>query len=443
MQNKSQIIKDEIKELTKEYYESILKTKKENRKSIPVSGKIYDNTELYYAIEAVLDGWWTEGRFNREFENELKKYIGCKFAATVNSGSSANLISFMSLTSVKLGEKRVCPGDEIITVATSFPTTVYPIIQAGAIPVFVDVDLETYNINTSELKKAISSRTKGIFLAHTLGNPFNLDEIMKIKERYNLWLIEDTCDALGSVYDGKKVGSFGDLSTYSFYPAHHITTGEGGAVLTNNPLLNRIVRSMRDWGRDCWCPTGKDNTCNKRFGWKLGKLPYGYDHKYIYSEIGYNLKMTDLQAAIGVAQFKKLDKFNEIRRNNFNYLKTKLMEKGLDEYFILPKPTEKSDPAWFGFPLTIKEKYNNSIKRNDLQKYLSDNRIGSRLLFAGNITKQPVFTDYNITYRKLSNLKNTDKIMNDTFWVGIYQALNCNDLDKIVNTILSFVENKI
>ncbi|MEM3411809.1 MAG: lipopolysaccharide biosynthesis protein RfbH [archaeon] len=435
-------LKNKMKKLVKEYYK-IEAQKNKKSEFISVTGKKYDDKELWNGIEAILKGWWTEGEYNLAFENKLKEYVGCKYAVTTNSGSSANLLAFMSLTSKKLGEKRILPGDEVITVAACFPTTVFPIIQAEAVPVFVDVDLETYNAKVDEIKKAISPKTKAILMAHTLGNPFQLDEILKIKEKYDLWLIEDTCDALGSTYAEKKVGSFGDLSTFSFYPAHHITTIEGGAILTNNSLIHRIVRSFRDWGRDCWCSTGKNDTCGKRFGWQLGKLPFGYDHKYIYSEIGYNLKMTDIQAAIGLAQLEKIEKFSAIRKKNFNYLKSRMIELGLDEYFILPKQTPKSDPCWFGFILTIKDKYADLIRRNELQQYLYNNKIDSRVLFAGNITKQPVFIENEINYKVVGNLSNTDRIMKNSLWVGIHQGLNKKHMEKIAKNIANFIYDKM
>lgn len=421
-------IKNKILELVKEYYIKSYEKLPDNK--VPVSGKVYDEKELQNLVEASLEGWWTEGKWNSLFEEKLKTFLNIDYALTVNSGSSANLIALKTLTSIKLGDKQIKPGDEIITVAAGFPTTVNPIIEIGATPVFVDVELGTYDAKVGEIKEAISSKTKAIFMAHTLGNPFDIKAIKEICEDHNLWLIEDNCDALGSKYGGKYTGTFGDLATLSFYPAHHVTTAEGGAVLTNDPQLYQIARSIRDWGRDCWCPTGKDNTCGRRFNWQLGKLPYGYDHKYIYSEIGYNLKMTDLQASIGVAQMDKLESFTKKRKENFEYLYGKLKE--FEDYFILPKATENSEPSWFGFLLTIKE--DSKINRTKFMQYLNDNGIGTRLLFGGNLTKQPYFVDYGIKYRQIGDLENTDIIMNNTFWIGVYPALEKEHLDYVYET---------
>lgn len=404
---------------------------------IPPSGKVFDEKELRKMVEAVLDGWWTEGRFNQEFEEKFAKWLGRKFCITVNSGSSANLLAISSLTSFQLGEKRLKKGDEIITTAAAFPTTINPIVQNNLIPVFVDIELGTCNADVGQIKKAIHpGRTKAIFLAHTLGNPFNLKEIVKICQKYNLWLIEDNCDALGSLYDKKKTGSFGQIATQSFYPAHHITMGEGGAVLTDDPILAKIIRSLRDWGRDCWCRTGQDNTCDKRFSWQAGDLPRGYDHKYIYSEIGYNLKITDTQAALGLAQLEKLDYFIKKRRENFNFLFKKI--KIFSDYFILPRPEKFSQPAWFGFPLALKN--NCPFNREDLLKYLNQHKIGTRLLFAGNITKQPYFKNYQIKFKKIGSLKNTDLIMKNIFWVGVYPGLDKEKLNFIVRKISEFIK---
>ena len=429
-----QKIKNKIITLVKQYYKLTKKSIPYNK--TPISGKVYNEKELLNLVEASLKGWWTEGEWNQKFENKLKNFLGMKFCLTVNSGSSANLVALKTLTSVKLGEKRIKNGDEIITAAACFPTTVNPIIQVGAVPVFVDIDLGTYNAKVEEIKRAITPRTKAIFLAHTLGNPFNLNKIKVLCKKNNLWLIEDNCDALGSKYKGKYTGTFGDLSTLSFYPAHHITTAEGGAVLMNKPLFYKIARSIRDWGRDCWCPTGKDNTCQKRFNWQLGKLPYGYDHKFTFSEIGYNLKMIDLQAAIGVAQMDKLSSFIEKRKANFRYLYDKLKE--FEDYFILPKATENSNPSWFGFLLTIK---NNKINRAEFMQYLNKKGVGTRLLFGGNITKQPYFIDYKIKYRQIGNLENTDKVMRDTFWIGVYPGLNKKHLDYMYNVFRKFLSS--
>ena len=427
-------IKNKILELIKEYYVKSYERLPNNK--VPVSGKVYDEKELQNLVEASLEGWWTEGKWNSLFEEKLKTFLNMDYTLTVNSGSSANLIALKTLTSIKLGNRQIKPGDEIITVAAGFPTTVNPIIEIGATPVFVDVELETYDAKVEDIKGAVSSKTKAIFMAHTLGNPFDIKAIKEICEDHNLWLIEDNCDALGSKYDGKYTGTFGDLATLSFYPAHHITTAEGGAVLTNDPQLYQIARSIRDWGRDCWCPTGKDNTCGRRFNWQMGKLPYGYDHKYIYSEIGYNLKMTDLQASIGVAQMDKLEYFTKKRKENFEYLHNKLKE--FEDYFILPKATENSEPSWFGFLLTIKE--GSKINRTKFMQYLNDNGIGTRLLFGGNLTKQPYFVDYGIKHRQIGDLENTDVIMNNTFWIGVYPALEKEHLDYVYEIFKKYLE---
>jgi CDP-4-dehydro-6-deoxyglucose reductase, E1 len=387
--------------------------------SVPISGKVFDEEEMVNMVDAVMDGWWTEGRYAGLFSRHLAKWLGVKFCSLTNSGSSANLLAFSALTSMKLGEKRLKPGDEVISVAAGFPTTVNPIIQHGMVPVFVDVKLGNYNADIDEIKKTISPKTKAIFLAHTLGNPYDLDEIASLCEEHNLWFIEDNCDGLGSLYNGKKTGTFGHIATSSFYPAHHITTGEGGAVFTNNPHLYKIINSIRDWGRDCWCDTGKDNTCGKRFEWDLGRLPYGYDHKYTYSEIGYNLKITDMQAALGLAQLKKLDGFVEKRKENFVALYDGL--KKYEKYFILPEWSEKAEPSWFGFLLTVRG--NAPFSRDDITQYLNQKKIGTRLLFAGNLTKQPYFVDRDIPYRVQGELTNTDTIMNTTFWIGVYPGI--------------------
>lgn len=384
---------------------------------IPPSGKVIGAAEIKNMVDASLDGWLTTGRFNGDFEQRLAKYLGVKHLLTVNSGSSANLVAFYALTSSKLGDRAIKPGDEVIGVAASFPTTVNPILQFGAVPVFVDVEIPTYNIDVTKLEAAISSKTKAIMLAHTLGNPFNLAEITRIAKKYNLWIIEDCCDALGSTYDGKLVGTFGDIGTLSFYPAHHITMGEGGAVFTNSGKLKSIIESFRDWGRDCFCQPGKDNSCGKRFCWKLGDLPEGYDHKYTYSHLGYNLKISDMQAACALAQMDRLDYFVQARKDNFDKLKSLL--KPCEEFLILPEATENSVPSWFGFPITLRE--GSPIARIDLLNYLDQNKVGTRLLFAGNITRQPYMIDRN--YRVAGELTNTDIVMNNTFWIGVYPGL--------------------
>jgi CDP-6-deoxy-D-xylo-4-hexulose-3-dehydrase len=399
---------------------------------IPPSGKIIGAGELKNMVEASLDGWLTAGRFNEAFEQRLGSFLGAKHVLTTNSGSSANLLAFSALTSPQLGDRAIKPGDEVISVAAGFPTTVNPILQYGAVPVFVDVHIPTYNIDPELIEAAISDKTKAIMLAHTLGNPYDLAKIVHIAKKYNLWLVEDCCDALGSTYDGKLVGSFGDIGTLSFYPAHHITMGEGGAVFTNNSDLKRIIESFRDWGRDCYCQPGKDNTCGKRFGWQLGMLPFGYDHKYTYSHLGYNLKISDMQAACALAQMDRLPGFVEVRKRNFNILKDRL--KTCEEFLILPEATTGSDPSWFGFPITIRDEA--GVARVDLLKYLDQYKIGTRLLFAGNLTRQPYFKDH--THRVSGNLTNTDKVMNNTFWVGVYPGLNEDMLNFMVEKLEAF-----
>ena len=400
---------------------------------IPPAGKVVGAPEMALMVEASLDAWLTTGRFNDQFEAKLAKLIGVQHLITVNSGSSANLVAFNTLTSPMLGARAIQPGDEVIGVAAGFPTTVNPILQFGAVPVFVDVELGTYNIDVTRLEAAIGPKTKAIMLAHTLGNPYNLDVITALCRKYNLWLIEDCCDALGSTYRGKMVGTFGDIGTMSFYPAHHITMGEGGAVFTNNADLKRIAESFRDWGRDCYCPPGKDNTCGKRFCWKLGNLPEGYDHKYTYSHLGYNLKITDMQAACGLAQMDRVEGFVQARRDNFAYLHDKLQS--CKEFLILPHATPNSDPSWFGFPITLKPEAD--FRRVDLLAYLDQNKIGTRLLFAGNLTRQPYMIGRE--YRVSGELTNTDIIMNQTFWVGVYPGLSREMLDFTIEKIETFL----
>ncbi|CAG2148868.1 lipopolysaccharide biosynthesis protein RfbH [Cupriavidus numazuensis] len=399
---------------------------------VPVSGKVIGAAELKNMVDASLDGWLTTGRFNAMFEERLARYIGVKHLITVNSGSSANLVAFSTLTSPKLGERAIRQGDEVIGVAAGFPTTVNPIIQFGAVPVFVDVDLATHNIDAGKIEAAISPKTKAIMLAHSLGNPFNLEVITALCKKYGLWLIEDCCDALGATYRGQMVGTFGDIGTLSFYPAHHITMGEGGAVFTNSAELKQIAESFRDWGRDCYCPPGKDNTCNKRFCWKLGDLPEGYDHKYTYSHLGYNLKISDMQAACALAQLDRLDDFIASRRANFDYLRERL--KSCEEFLHLPEATPGSNPSWFGFPLVLKDSAN--TRRVDLLSYLDQNKIGTRLLFAGNLTRQPYMAGRN--YRVSGELVNTDIVMNQTFWLGVYPGLSTEHLDFIVTKLETF-----
>lgn len=399
----------------------------------PVSGKVIGAPELKNMVEASLDGWLTTGRFNALFERRLADYLGVKYLITVNSGSSANLVAFSTLTSPVLGDRAIRPGDEVIGVAAGFPTTVNPILQNGAIPVFVDVDLTTHNIDPDKMEAAISPKTKAVMLAHALGNPFNLEVVTHLCKKYNLWLVEDCCDALGATYKDQLVGTFGDIATLSFYPAHHITMGEGGAVFTNNAQLKQIAESFRDWGRDCYCAPGKDNTCNKRFCWKLGELPEGYDHKYIYSHAGYNLKITDMQAACALAQMDRLDDFIAKRRENFAYLKARLQS--CEAFFHLPEATPFSNPSWFGFPLVLKS--NSGIRRTDLLVYLDQHRIGTRLLFGGNLTKQPYMLGRQ--YRISGDLANTDLVMNQTFWLGVYPGLTDSHLEYVAERIEEFL----
>ena len=403
---------------------------------VPVSGKVIGAKELQLMVEASLDGWLTTGRFNAMFEQRLAQFLGVKYLITVNSGSSANLVAFSTLTSPKLGDRAIKPGDEVIGVAAGFPTTVNPILQFGAVPVFVDVELATHNIDASKIEAAITPKTKAIMLAHSLGNPFNLDVVMALCKKYKLWLVEDTCDALGATYNGQLVGTFGDIATLSFYPAHHITMGEGGAVFTNNAELKLIAESFRDWGRDCYCPPGKDNTCDKRFCWTKkelgGDLPDGYDHKYTYSHLGYNLKITDMQAACALAQLDRLEEFIAQRRANFAYLKKRLAS--VEQFLPLPEATPNSQPSWFGFPLVLKESA--GVKRTDLISFLDENKIGTRLLFAGNLTKQPYMAGRN--FRVSGELTNTDVVMNQTFWVGTFPALGQEQLDYIAEKLEQF-----
>jgi CDP-6-deoxy-D-xylo-4-hexulose-3-dehydrase len=438
--NELEILKQEILEKTKEYYKvKFAEPKFEPGVSkVNYAGRVFDEEEIVNLIDSSLDFWLTYGEYSKKFEKELAMFLGTRWSFLVNSGSSANLLAFMTLTSPLLNNRQIKRGDEVITVAAGFPTTVTPTIQYGAIPVFVDVKLSNYNINPDEVRKAITSKTKAIMIAHTLGNPFELAEIKQICDEHNLWLIEDNCDALGSKYKGKYTGTIGDIGTSSFYPPHHMTMGEGGAVYTNNPLLKKIILSVRDWGRDCWCDSGVDNTCGCRFTKQFGKLPVGYDHKYVYSHFGYNLKATDMQAAIGCAQLKKLPHFIDRRIENFNYLSEKLSS--LDKYFYLPQSTKETEPSWFGFMLTIKDDC--KFTRNEIVEFLEDNGVQTRNLFAGNLIKHPCFDEMVLDkdYRVVGDLKNTDKIMNDSFWFGVYPGMSKEKLDYIIERIKEFVQ---
>jgi CDP-4-dehydro-6-deoxyglucose reductase, E1 len=423
-------LRGEIRKLVKRYYDVALGPPAfaPGQSSVPVSGKVFDSSELELLVEASLDAWLTTGRFAAEFERDFAAFMGVRCALLVNSGSSANLAALSCLTSRSLGDRKLSAGDEVITVAAGFPTTVNPIIQNGLVPVFVDVQLPTYNIDVTQLEAAVSDRTRAIMLAHTLGNPFDVDAVMALATKHNLWIIEDCCDAVGSLYKGRPVGTFGHLSTTSFYPAHHITMGEGGCVLTPSPALKKLAESFRDWGRDCWCDPGKSNTCGCRFEWKLGDLPAGYDHKYIYSHIGYNLKATDMQAAVGVAQLKKLPGFIAARRANFAKLHAALSD--LDEIFILPKATEHSDPSWFGFPLAVRS--DAPTTRKQVVRFLESRNIATRLLFGGNLLRQPAYR--HIQRRVIGTLENTDFVMNNVFWIGLYPGITQPMIDYMVES---------
>lgn len=435
-------LKKEIFEKVKEYYLLFHKPDQdkefiEGKSRINYAGRVFDENEMINLVDSALDFWLTYGKYSKEFEKKLADFLGVKYALSVNSGSSANLLAFFALTSPLLEDRRIKRGDEVITVAAGFPTTVAPIIQYGAIPVFVDMELETFNIDPDQVEKAITERTKAIMVAHTLGNPFDIERIKEICNKYDLWLIEDNCDALGSKYKGKYTGTWGDIGTSSFYPPHHITMGEGGAVYTNNSLLKKILLSMRDWGRDCWCESGVDNTCGKRFSQQFGKLPLGYDHKYVYSHFGFNLKITDMQAAVGVAQLEKLPEFIKKRQENWNLLYEGL--KDIDD-FIFVKPQKYSEVSWFGFLITIKD--GSKIKRNELVRYLEDNNIQTRNLFAGNMLKHPMFEylEEGKDYKVIGELKNTDKIMKDSFWIGVYPGMSKEMIDFIIKKIREFVK---
>lgn len=401
--------------------------------AIPPSGKVIGGQEMACMVDAVLDGWLTTGRFNDQFQRELADYVGAKHALTTVSGSAANLLAITALTSPRLGNRRLVPGDEVITVAAGFPTTVNPLLQNSLVPVFVDIDIPTYNIDASRLESALSDRTRAIIIAHTLGNPFDVAAVRCFAEEHGLWLVEDTCDALGSTYDGSRVGSFGDASTLSFYPAHHITMGEGGAVMMNSSRLRQVVESFRDWGRDCYCEPGEDNTCGNRFNWQLGELPHGYDHKYIYSHAGYNLKITDMQAACGLAQLQRIDDFVEKRKRNFRHAMAALAD--FEPWLMLPRATPRSDPSWFGFPITLRADC--GFDRLELLRFLDERKVGTRLLFAGNLIRQPYFRHQN--YRVAGTLENTDIVMNRTFWIGTYPALDKEHYDHIASCFQDFI----
>ncbi|MDL0429762.1 lipopolysaccharide biosynthesis protein RfbH [Marinobacter sp. TBZ242] len=430
-------LRDQIKDKVESYYKAAFGQRifLPGETYIPVSGRVFSEDDLIHLMDATLDFWLTEGRFARQFEKEFASYLGIRSAILCNSGSSANLLAFSALTSPKLGEKRLKPGDEVITVAAGFPATVNPIIQHGLIPVYLDVELGTYNMDTRLLEEAITPKTRAIMIAHTLGNPFNLNKVMECAKKHNLRVIEDNCDALGSLYDGRLTGTFGDLATVSFYPAHHITMGEGGCVLTNKPMLKKLVESFRDWGRDCYCPPGDENTCGKRYEWQLGDLPDGYDHKYIYSHVGYNMKVTDMQAAVGVAQLKKLPGFITARKKNWQRLHDGLQP--YTEHLILPEAEPLSDPSWFGFLITVRP--DAPFSRNDLSEFLEGRKIGTRNLFAGNLLRQPAYAGRE--HKVIGDLTNTDIIMNQTFWIGVYPGITDEMIDYILEVFKYFMDN--
>lgn len=438
MSERSDQLRAKILELTAEFVAEEFPEKEfiPGESSVAVAGRVFDAADVQSLVDSSLDFWLTAGRFSRQFEREFAKFFNLRHSILVNSGSSANLLALTCLTSPTLKERQLKPGDEVITVATGFPTTVNPIIQNNLVPVFLDVDIPTYNIDVSQLDAALSSKTRAIMVAHTLGNPYNLEAVTAFCRKHNLWLVEDCCDAVGATYNGKLVGTFGDVATVSFYPAHHITMGEGGAVLTDQPPLKKLLESFRDWGRDCWCEPGKDNTCGKRFDWQLGDLPHGYDHKYTYSHIGYNLKVSDMQAAVGVTQLKKVNSFIEKRRANFAYLKNKLSN--LQEFFLLPEATPNSEPSWFGFPIFVRE--GAPFTRDELVHHLNDQKIGTRLLFGGNLLRQPAYR--NINHRVVGDLKRSDDVMHRVFWIGVYPGLTEAMLDYVAETIQKFCETR-
>ncbi|HEX8501918.1 MAG TPA: lipopolysaccharide biosynthesis protein RfbH [Pyrinomonadaceae bacterium] len=431
MTNRAATLRAQIADLVAEYHAAAFPAREfvPGETAIPVSGKVFDADEVRHLVDSSLDFWLTTGRFAARFEREFADHFGLRHAMLVNSGSSANLLALSCLTSPALGDERLRPGDEVITVAAGFPTTVNPIVQNGLVPVFVDVKVPTYDVDVSQLEAARSDRTRAVMLAHTLGNPFDLGAVKEFTDRHGLWLIEDCCDAVGSTYRGRHVGTFGDLATVSFYPAHHITMGEGGCVLTDRPRLKKLVESFRDWGRDCWCETGKDNTCGKRFEWQLGELPCGYDHKYTYSHVGYNLKLTDMQAAVGVAQMRKLPAFIEARRRNFSTLSEGLRD--LEDVFILPEATPESEPSWFGFPLAVRP--GARVGRDAVVRFLEGRRIGTRLMFAGNLLRQPAYR--GVPHRAVGDLANSDFVMNQVFWVGVYPGLSEAMLQYMVEAL--------
>lgn len=437
-ENELEPLRQQILELTKEYADKFLASKSftPGEDPVPVSGKVLTSEDFTALVDSSLDGWLTAGRFTVDFERQLAQFVGARSALFVNSGSSANLVALSGLTSKKLGERALKPGDEVLTVAMGFPTTINPVIQNGLKPVVVDVDLDTLDANAARLEEAISPKTKAIMMAHTLGNPFDLDTVQRLCKENNLWLIEDSCDALGSTYRGQRTGSFGDTATLSFYPAHHITTGEGGAVFVKSPMVKKQVESFRDWGRDCYCETGKDNTCAKRFGWKLGDLPEGYDHKYTYSHIGYNLKATDMQAALGLTQLAKVELFIQKRKDNYQYLKKHLSNV---EGLSIAVATPNSEPSWFGCPITLDPKH--PVDREDLLRFLDSRKIGTRLLFAGNITKQPAYKD--VDFRVVGDLTNTNTVMTRSFWVGVYPGLTTQMMDYVIESITDFMSRKV
>ena len=437
MNPKADQLRSQILSLVAEYHQAAFAKRPfvPGESSIPYAGRVFDEREIRNLVDASLDFWLTTGRFAERFEREFAQWMEVRHCLLVNSGSSANLVALAALTSPRLGERRLRPGDEVITVAAGFPTTLNPILQNGLVPVFVDVTLPTYNVDTSQLEAALSPRTRAMIFAHTLGNPFDVSAVASFARKHDLWLVEDCCDAVGSTYFGRKTGTFGDLATVSFYPAHHMTMGEGGAVLTNTALLHTIAESFRDWGRDCWCEPGCDNTCGKRFGWQLGELPCGYDHKFTYSHIGYNLKLTDMQAAVGVAQLEKLDGFVEARRRNFRALREGLA--GLEEFFLLPEATNGAEPSWFGFPIAVRA--GAPFSRNQVTHYLETRKIATRLLFGGNLVRQPAYRESQ--YRVVGSLSQTDIVMNQVFWIGVYPGIQGQILDYMLETMKALPES--